>query len=212
MKKNYYELYFTEKIYRECGSPVLPVPISVEDMLEVARVDHLSSEVIADSLLKMVKEFPERLFQYERLLVHSCFAAGGETARNGDDQRSNYYLLQAVEYAPESSFFHEHLARSYHRLGSYEEALNHYYFVIKNNRHFDRRLLIFILECLFTLGRIEEVNGLLNLLLEKSKDPEMGYDIVFGMQGVSILSEDNAPEELRAIFKSFFHSLCESRM
>jgi tetratricopeptide (TPR) repeat protein len=200
MKQADLEIVLRDDFYQECGSPVLPIPLNREDMLEFTRTNHIAREIIADNLLQMVSIFPERINDYQRLLVHNCLVAGGEAARKGDHHLSNHYFLKASEFAPGSFTVHQNLARSFQHLGSYQEAINHYKYVITNNKDYDLGLWIYVLECLYAKGEIEEVHNLLKIIKESGEYTKL----TFHMQGVGILTRDNAPDELKIMFKKVF--------
>ncbi|MBI9050392.1 MAG: tetratricopeptide repeat protein [Anaerolineaceae bacterium] len=205
MRKSDWEIVFKEDFYKECGSPMLPIPVSMEDMLEVTQVNYLARDVIADNLLQMVKDFPERINTYHRLLVHCCLVAGGEAAHKGDHHRSNYYFLKAVDFAPGNFEVHKNLARSYQHLGLFYEAICHYQFVIDNQKNFHPSLWVYLLECMHAKGEVEEAKKLFDMLFEVMSDPKVNQKLVFGVLGVSILTQDNAPEELKNMFDRLFY-------
>jgi tetratricopeptide (TPR) repeat protein len=197
MKQADLDIIFKDDFYQECGSPVLPIPFSREDMLEFTRTNNIAREIIADNLLQMVSIFPERINAYQRLLVHCCLVAGGEAAKKGNHHLSNHYFLQAAEFSPGSFTAHQNLARSFQHLGSYQEAINHYKYVIINNKDYDSSIWVYVLECLYAMGEIEEVHNIFNKIVEEA---DMYAKLAFRLQGIGILTRDNAPKELKTMF------------
>lgn len=203
MKKFHADLILKDSFYQECGSPVLPIPFSMEDLNEMRLNNGISFTIITDNLLQMVSENSKLKTQYRFLILHCCLIAGGEAARMGDHKLSNHYLLAAADYSPDSFVVRKNLARSFQHLQKYQEAVNNYKYVILNHACDDRTWVYFI-ECLYAIGEIESATNIIKLLRSNAEQTGLDAKISFGAQALMVLSEDNAPEELKLLFKKFF--------
>jgi tetratricopeptide (TPR) repeat protein len=204
MKKLGLGLVFKEDFYQECGSPPLPIPFSFEDMQEFHRNNGISMTVIADNLLQMVGTDPDKIDTYKRLIVHICQIAGSDAARNENYDLSNHYFLQAAKFAPNSGVVRKNLARSYLLLHRYQDALDNYIYTNKVTENTDDSIWVYLIECLYLMGETEHARGITQNLLHNAEKAGLETKVQFGILATRLLSKDNAPEELKNLFRDFF--------
>lgn len=183
---------------------MLPIPFSMEDMLEITRTNGIAMTVIADNLLQMAELYPDKIDTYRRLIVHSCLNAGGEAARDQNHPLSNHYFLRAADFAPNYMIVHQNLARSFQRLHAYRDAIDHYWIAIQLSETPVASLWIYLIECLYELGEVEHARGITQTLLRRAEEAGLGKKLGFGVEATHLLAKDHAPEELQDLFKGFF--------
>lgn len=204
MKKFVMDIILKESFYQECGSPCLPIPFSMEDMNEMRLKGGISYTVVADNLLQMVSENPEKKTVYQPLIVHCCLHAGGEAAAKGDHEHSNHCFLAAAAFDPFSVIVRINLARSYQHLRQYDQAISNYQFALSNHASDDSTWIYFI-ECLYAIGEFEHARNFIKILKENAERTGQGVKLSFGLLATNLLSKDHAPEELKAWFYESFY-------
>ncbi len=203
MKTFAMDLILKDHVYQECGSPILPIPFSMEDMDEIRRTNGITQSIVADNLLQMVETNPEKNSLYHSLLVHFCLNAGGEAAAMGNHRKSNYYFVSAAKFSPISTIVRKNLARSYQHLGLFHDAITNYEYVIKE-KDSDEKTWVFYIECLYAIGESEAAKNLLRILAENTGRSGSWAKQSFGITAISILSDDNAPEGLKLLANEYF--------
>ncbi|GAP20366.1 tetratricopeptide repeat protein [Leptolinea tardivitalis] len=196
-------LMFKEEFYNECSSPMLLIPFNSIELMQFTQNKEIPMSVIADNLQQMVDEHPEKFGLYKRLIIHTCKIAGIESYKQKKFFVSNQYFLSAAAIDPENVEVRKYLARSFHLIKKYHEAIDSYMFVIKNGGS-DIPTWVYFIECLYIIGEVNHAQGLTQSLLKNVKRDGVGAKLMFGVTATRLLAEDKAPEEVRNLFKPFF--------
>lgn len=202
MKELDVKLMFKEDFYNECSSPMLLIPFNSSEIMQNTEIP---MSVIADNLLQMVNEHPEEVGPYKRLIIHSCTIAGIEYYKQKDFPVSNQYFLSAAAFDPENVEVQKYLGRSFHLIKKYHEAIDCYMFAIKNGMGSDIPSWVYFIECLYLVGEVDHAKGLTLSLLKNVKRDGYNAKLMFGVMATRLLAEDNAPEEVKNLFKPFFY-------
>jgi hypothetical protein len=205
MKELDVKLMFKEDFYNECLSPMLPIPFNSSELMELTQNIGIPMSVVADNLLQMVNEHPEEVGPYHRLIIHSCKIAGIEASKQKDFPVSNEYFLSAATLDPENLEVRKYLGRSYHLIKKYPEAINSYMFVIENGMGSDLSVWVYFIECLYLNGEVDQAKWFIHSLLENVKRDGFEAKLMFGVRATRLLAIDNAPEEVKNLFKPFFN-------
>lgn len=204
MKKLDIDIMLKESFYKECSSPMLPIPFSSDDMKHIIS-DGVSLSIVADNLLQMTDQHPERIDSYTPLLLHCCLNAGEEAAVSGDHIRSNYYFLLASDFAPDDMEIRQNLARSYQQLGKHGEALDNFLFVLHNAGDFSNGLFeatICMIECYYAIGEKDTAQKFANQLIKNINKLNPVEKAIPRMLINKILMRDQADDELKLYFAS----------
>jgi hypothetical protein len=202
MKKLDIDIMLKESFYKECSSPMLPIPFSSEDMKHII-AEGVSLSVVADNLLQMTDQHPEKINSYTPLMLHCCLNAGEEAAVAGDHFRSNHYFLLASDLAPDDLEVRQNLARSYQHLGKNAEALDNFLFVLHNAGDFSNGLFeatVCMIECYYAIGEKETARKFASKLTQKINQLGEVEKTIPQMLIKKILTRDQAEEELIEYF------------
>lgn len=198
-------LMFKEEFYNECSSPMLLIPFNSIELMQFTQNKEIPMSVIADNLQQMVDEHPEKFGLYKRLIIHTCTIAGLESYKQKEFFVSNQYFLSAAALDPENVEVRKYLARSFHLIKKYQEAIDSYMFAI-NNGGSDIPTWVYFIECLYIIGEVNHAEGFTQSLLKNVKRDGFSTKLMFGVMATRLLAEDNAPEEVKNMFKPFFSS------
>jgi tetratricopeptide (TPR) repeat protein len=199
------ELVMKPDFYRTLESPVLPIPFSKTELQKLLESGGIPITVIADNLLMMIQQNPERTGLYRQLIINSCIEAGKEIYKSGNFALMNSYYVEAEKLNPQNCETRKLLARSYQLLNNLDEAIENYQFFIKNSPEPDYQVWVYFIECLYLSGEVEHAKGLVSTILRNIENKQPGEKLFLGFEATSLLSADKAPSELRDLFKPFFN-------
>jgi hypothetical protein len=202
MKKLEIDIVLNESFYEECASPILPIPLSEEDILTMVN-GGLKMSVIAENLLQMVDDHPDRLSAYKPLIIYSFMNAGGEAAINGDYLRSNMFFSIASDFSPGDIVIRQNLARSYQLLSMFDQAIDNYMYVLQNSDQNTGGLLetaVCMIECVYLNGQKEFANKLTHDLVQNVESQDYDAKTTAWMTINQILIRDKSDECLHQYF------------
>jgi tetratricopeptide (TPR) repeat protein len=202
MKKLEIDIVLKESFYEECASPVLPIPLSEEDINTMIN-GGLKMSVIAENLLQMVDHHPDRLSAYKPLIIYSFMNAGGEAAIDGDYSRSNQFFMVASDFSPDDMVIRQNLARSYQRLSLFGQAIDNYMYVLQNSDQNTGGLLetaVCMIECVYLSGQKEFAHQLAYDLIQNVESQDYDAKIAAWITINQILFRDESDECLHQYF------------
>lgn len=160
--------------------------------------------VIADNLLQLIKQSPEKINLYRQLTINTCIEAGKEIYKSGDYALMNQYYLEAAKLNPMNCETRKLLARSFQLMKNLDEAIENYMYFIKNTPEADFPTWVYFIECLYLSGEVEHAKGLAQRIIVNIEQNLPDEKLIFGIRATKLLSEDHAPSEIDDLFKPLY--------
>ena len=198
------ELVMKPDFYRIFESPMLPIPFCKTELEELTKLGEIPISVIADNLLQMIKQEPEKTDLYRQLTINTCIEAGKEIYKTGNYALMNSFYQEAEELNPRTCETRKLLARSFQLLNKLDEAIENYMIFIKSAPDADFQVWVYFIECLYLSGEIDHAKGLAQRIISNIERDLPKEKLMFGIRATRLLSEDHAPSEIDDLFKPLY--------